>query len=191
MSLKLALERLLGGPCYHMLEVFPRPDHVAAWHAAVDGDLPDWEWLFDRFVAGVDWPIGGFWEPISEAFPESVILLSTRPADEWWRSFDKTILENFRREPTVPGVEAFGAMITDLLFKAFTPGVMDEAVAKRAYDAHNQHVRATAPAERLVEWHPGDGWEPLCAALHVDAPGEPFPHTNTTAEFRARFGIET
>jgi hypothetical protein len=25
-SLKLALEQLLGAPCYHMLEVFGRPD---------------------------------------------------------------------------------------------------------------------------------------------------------------------
>jgi hypothetical protein len=29
-SLKLALERLLGGPCYHMLEVLGHPEHVPA-----------------------------------------------------------------------------------------------------------------------------------------------------------------
>ena len=34
-SLKLALERLLGGPCYHMVEVIERPDDVPVWH---DGD---------------------------------------------------------------------------------------------------------------------------------------------------------
>ena len=34
LSLKLALERLLGAPCYHMTEVFAHPEHVALWHAA-------------------------------------------------------------------------------------------------------------------------------------------------------------
>ena len=32
LSLKIALERIGFGPCYHMMEVFPRPDHVAKWH---------------------------------------------------------------------------------------------------------------------------------------------------------------
>jgi len=46
-------------------------------------------------------------------------------------------------------------------------------------------VRAEAPPDRLVDWQPGDGWEPLCAALGVPVPDAPFPHVNTTAEFRA------
>jgi len=41
-SLKLALERLLGQPCYHMLEVFSHPEHVAVWHdAALGSELPE------------------------------------------------------------------------------------------------------------------------------------------------------
>ena len=39
-----------------------------------------------------------------------------------------------------------------------------------------------------IDWQPGDGWEPICAALDVPVPAEPFPHTNTTAEFRAMRG---
>lgn len=31
MSLKGGLERLLGAPCYHMIEVFPRPAHFGLW----------------------------------------------------------------------------------------------------------------------------------------------------------------
>ena len=37
-SLKLALEQLLGGRCYHMLEVFERPEDTAPWHSAVRGE---------------------------------------------------------------------------------------------------------------------------------------------------------
>src|SRR5207249_1107203 len=35
LSLKAALERLLGAPCYHMAEVFAHLDHAPAWTAAL------------------------------------------------------------------------------------------------------------------------------------------------------------
>jgi hypothetical protein len=57
-----------------------------------------------------------------------------------------------------------------------------------AYVRHNNAVRAEVPAERLIEWQPGDGWEPICTALGLPVPANPFPHLNTTAEFRARAG---
>ena len=40
-SLKLALERLLGAPCYHMIEVFEHLDHVPIWHAAIRDEPVD------------------------------------------------------------------------------------------------------------------------------------------------------
>jgi Sulfotransferase domain len=45
------------------------------------------------------------------------------------------------------------------------------------------------PAGRLIQWRTGDGWEPLCRALGLSVPSEPFPHVNTTGDFRtmARF----
>jgi len=190
LSLKLALERLLGAPCYHMLEVFPRPDHLETWNRAVHGEPVDWTTLFDCFVAAVDWPMCAFWRDIADAFPAATILLSSRSGDDWWRSFDKTIAENFRRDP-IPGGEKFHGMVTALLQRTFTPNPLDEAEAVRAYERHNEEVRKEAPPDRFVEWHPGDGWEPLCAALDVAIPDEPFPHTNTTEEFRSRFGLET
>lgn len=67
----------------------------------------------------------------------------------------------------------------------------DGRAVMAAYDAHNADVRATVPADRLFEYQPGDGWAPLCAALGVPAPDEPFPHTNTRDEFRAHAGLDT
>ena len=58
-----------------------------------------------------------------------------------------------------------------------------------AYERHNGAVRATVPAARLVEWQPGDGWEPLCSALGAPVPDEPFPQVNSSAEFRGRTGL--
>jgi hypothetical protein len=60
-----------------------------------------------------------------------------------------------------------------------------------AYEAHNAEVRATVPAARLFEYQPGDGWAPLCAALGVDEPDEPFPHTNSRDEFRRLSGLDS
>ena len=37
----------------------------------------------------------------------------------------------------------------------------------------------------------GDGWEPLCTALGVPVPDEPFPHTNTAADFRRSMELES
>jgi hypothetical protein len=188
LSLKQALERLLGEPCYHMLEVFSRPDHVADWQAAIDGTLPDWNAMFDGFAAVVDWPSAAFWREIAEANPDAPVLLSTRATpEEWWRSADRTILEVFRAEPPEER-NAWHAMVTDLFRNRFVHDFLDPETAKAAYARHNEDVRKAIGPGRLVEWQPGDGWAPLCEALGLDIPNEPFPHTNTTEEFRSRAG---
>jgi hypothetical protein len=185
-SLKLALEQLLGGPCYHMLEVFGRPDDVPRWQRAVDGDPGPWDELFRDYTAAVDWPAAAWWKPISEAYPDAIILLSSRSsADAWYTSANDTIFGVMRRGG--PPDEAWNRMVTGML-RQFTPDVNDAAAAKAAYERHNAEVRATAAPDRLVDWQPGDGWEPLCAALDVPVPDAPFPHVNTTEEFQAMMG---
>ena len=55
-SLKVAFEQLLGGPCYHMVEVFGRPDQRDTWAAAVRGEKVDWAAFLAPYRATVDWP---------------------------------------------------------------------------------------------------------------------------------------
>ena len=64
-------------------------------------------------------------------------------------------------------------------------GWRDGPGAIAAYQRHNAEVRAGVAPDQLVEWQPGDGWEPLCRALGVPVPDEPFPHRNTAADFKA------
>ena len=59
----------------------------------------------------------------------------------------------------------------------------DETAAKEAFEAFNERVRTGVPPGRLLEWHLGDGWDPICRALGLPVPDEAFPHTNTTKEF--------
>ena len=184
-SLKIALERLLGGPCYHMVEVFKRPEHVAVWHAAAKREPVDWRALLDGYAAAVDWPAAAFWSEIAAAFPDALIVFSTRDAEGWWKSADRTIFATFRRGAGPQEHPGWRAMITDLFGKTFTPDFLEEAPAKAAFEHHAVEVRKRAPKNRLLEWRAQDGWGPLCAALGVPVPGEPFPVTNTTEEFRA------
>src|SRR5512139_2619631 len=91
LSLKLALEKLLGAPCYHMLEVFAHPEHIAVWHTAAQGRPTDWPALFRGYAATVDWPGASFYRELMDAYPDAIVLLSTRDPDSWWRSASATI----------------------------------------------------------------------------------------------------
>ena len=39
------------------------------------------------------------------------------------------------------------------------------------HERWNDEVRSTVPAERLLEWRPQDGWEPLCELPRGGGPG--------------------
>jgi hypothetical protein len=86
-------------------------------------------------------------------------------------------------------MDAWQAMTVDMA-KRLTPDTTDEVASKAGYDRHNAHVRATVPADQLIDWQPQDGWGPLCEGLGVPEPSDPFPLTNTTADFRAMAGLD-
>lgn len=189
-SLKLALEELLGAPCYHMAVVPERPGDADVWGDAYEGRSPDWPAFFAGYGAVVDWPAAPFWAELSEAFPDAPILLSVRDADSWWKSASETIFPAlatyFAPDAPADGWTRMGVgMMT-----SFTPDWREESAAKAAFLAYNDHVRRTAPADRLVEWQPGDGWAPICDALGVVVPDHPFPHANTSADTRRELGLD-
>lgn len=191
-SLKIALEELLGAPCYHMLELFEHLDHVPAWHAALRGQPVDWTPVLGGYAATVDWPAAACWRQLAAANPDAMVLLSARAdADEWWRSADQTIFPGVRSGgPPDAALDGWRAMVDDML-TSFDPSWSEHDAAVAAYERHNAAVRAEVPAGRLLEWHPSDGWASICAALQVEVPDMPFPHLNTTAEFRAHMGLDT
>jgi hypothetical protein len=191
-SLKVAFEQLLGGPCYHMLEVLGRPDRVAVWAAAARGDEPDWTEFLSGYTATVDWPAAAFWAELTASAPDAIVVLSVRDSGAWWKSASETIFAVLARgaPPDDPGAVGELAMINEIFERRFTLGWNDRDTAIAAYEAHNDKVRASVPADRLVEWRPGDGWEPLCAALGLAVPADPFPHVNTTADFRVMTGLD-
>jgi hypothetical protein len=186
-SLKYALEKLLGAPCYHMLEVFPHPDHPAKWLAWMNGESVDPEAVLDGYVATVDWPACTMWRELASANPEAVILLSTREPETWWKSCENTIFKAMQQ--AMEGEPNDWTNMARKMLDLFGGDMSDRERSIAAFERHNAAVRAEADPKRLLDWTPGDGWEPICAALGVPVPDEPFPHVNTTEDFQKMMGV--
>jgi hypothetical protein len=189
MSLKIALEKLLGGPCYHMVELFEHlEEHTPLWYASARGQDVDWDRVFDGYIAAVDEPASTQWQSIARFYPDALLILSVRDPDKWWKSASETIFQVTRqpREGLSPARLAWLDMI-DANYKTLYPqGNADAESAKSAFSAHTERVKAGVAPERLLVWEVSQGWEPLCHALGLPVPDEPFPRTNSTAEFKAR-----
>jgi Sulfotransferase domain len=190
-SLKVALEELLGAPCYHMDQLSTRPVDPTVWADAYEGRPPDWRAFFAGYAATVDWPSAPFWAELAAEFPDAVILLSDRDPDAWWASVSSTIFPAMATAYFAPDAnDDDWTRMGRAMMAAFSDGWQDEASAKAAFSAYNEQVRRTAPAGRLVQWRTGDGWGPLCQALALTVPQRPFPHLNTTMETRRDLGLE-
>jgi hypothetical protein len=183
-SLKLALERLLGGRCHHMADVLADPErHLALWAPVLCGEEVDWEEVFAGYVAQVDFPGAAFWREISAAFPDALVVLSTRPAEDWYRSAASTIFQLDDDHGSSP--------FRDVWRERFGDRFDDRAAMIAAYERHNAAVRSSVAPDRRLEWTVADGWTPLCDRLGLPVPDEPFPWTNTTEEFRARNHLDS
>jgi len=180
LSLKLALEQLGFGPCYHMLEVLVHPareERIAQWQAIAAGAPADWETVFAGYAATVDWPACNYYHELMAAYPEAKVILSRRAdADDWFRSTQETI---FREQMASPPFTR--RIIADIV----GPDRHDRDAVVAAYERHNREVIDAVPADRLLIYTAGDGWEPLCAFLGVPEPVAPAPHVNTTSQFQA------
>jgi hypothetical protein len=171
-----------------MFELFEHPEAAAAWHAVVRGESDDWDALMAGYTASVDWPAAAYWPELVAANPDAIVLLSSRATPgTWWASVENTIIPTLTMDlpPETAGLAAHRAMVIDLLDRCFTPGWREPEAAMAAYESHNERVRSEVPPERLVDWQPGDGWEPICQALGVAVPSDPFPHKNNSDEFQA------
>jgi hypothetical protein len=189
LSLKNALEKIGCGPCYHMMEVFPRPDHVAMWHRLAFGQGVDWDAIFSGFLATVDWPAARWWREIAAHYPAAKVLLSVRDPEAWYKSMTDTIYQPMSRPAPADAPElvrmqnemARKAILTETFDDRFT----DKAHALEVFQRHNQEVRDTIDPKRLLVFDVREGWEPLCRFLEVPVPGEPFPRLNDTASTQA------
>ncbi|MCY4344848.1 MAG: sulfotransferase family protein [Gammaproteobacteria bacterium] len=191
LSLKLALEQIGFGPCYHMLEVRRNPEHVAVWRQAAAGRSVDWATLFKDYQATVDWPSCNYWEAQLAAFPDAKVILSERDPEAWYASVMNTIYPSSAearekaRENADPAGLASSAMVYEVIWDGVFDGRMDDRdhVIGR-YLAHNERVKRLLPSDKLLVFNPAQGWSPLCEFLGCPQPDGPFPSVNSTAQFQ-------
>jgi Sulfotransferase domain len=189
LSLKNALEKLGFGPCYHMMEVFARPDHVAMWHRLAFEQSIDWDEIFRSFHATVDWPAARWWREIAAHYPDAKVLLSVRDPEAWYKSMRDTIYQPMT-SPAPAGVPEIVRLQTEMSRKAildetFDNRFEDKAHAIEVFKRHNQEVLETIDPARLLVFDVREGWAPLCRFLEVAIPDEPFPRLNDTATTQA------
>lgn len=189
MSLKTALEMLGFAPCHHMTEMANVRHTADGWRRAALGEDVDFATLLEGYEASCDWPSAAFWQPLSERFPDAKIILTERPEEQWWASISQTIfisLTSPREQVSAERREQRDMAEEVILNHTFGGNVQDKEHVLAVYRAHNAAVKATIPPARLLVFDGADGWEPLCAFLGVPVPDEPYPNTNSTAEFRER-----
>lgn len=189
LSLKNALEKLGFGPCYHMMEVFPRADHAAMWHRLASGHPMDWDLIFRDFRATVDWPGARWWREIAGRYPDAKVLLSVRDPEAWYKSMSDTIYQ-LMTLPLHDGVPENFRLLSEMVRKAiladtFDNRFEDEAHAIEVFKRHNQEVRDAIDRARLLVFDVREGWAPLCRFLEVPIPDEPFPRLNDSATMQA------
>jgi hypothetical protein len=180
-SMQTALNMLGVGPCHHMVEVFQRPESMALWIAAAAGQ-PDWEGIFEGYQSVVDYPGAAHWRALVSYYPEARVLHTVRDADTWFDSTQATIF--------APGSGALAESPATPFFQTVT-GVFGDRIHDRAFMTdyfrrHTEAVIAEVPAERLLVFQVGEGWDRLCPFLGVPVPAEPFPSENSREAFQTR-----
>jgi hypothetical protein len=178
-SLGVALDQLLGGHRHHMSAIPGHPfDLGEGWRIALAGGTPNWQQIFEGYIAAVDWPASAFWQELSQIYPDALVILSVRDsAQVWYDSLAATILP-VTRLALDPDWKS-GRDLLDLFIR-FTGTTQwdDPQTLMAAYERHNAEVRKSIPSHHLLEWNAKEGWAPLCRALNKPIPNQPFPWMN-------------
>ena len=193
LSLRATLEELGFGRCYHMVDVLAHPRHAPVWSAAARGEHVDWDALFEGYQSAVDWPPCAFYKQLLRHYPDAKVILTVRDPERWYESARQTVYFARRAFPGwtrwfLPRMRRYVRMLDDVVWQGAFQGRFEEKpYALSVVGRHNEEVRRSVPADRLLVYEVRQGWEPLCEFLGVAVPKDkPFPHLNDTAEFRSR-----
>lgn len=199
-SLKLALEQLGFGKCYHMAELFNNPDGLIQFENAENNKPVDWDALFDGYASGVDYPVARYYKQLIEKYPDAKIVHTIRDEEAWYASAKDTIIwaskPSFGRVLKLMIKLPFSPMLRKqmpilkfngkLIDNEFGPDYKNKESVIARFRQRNNEVMATVPKERLLVYNVKEGWEPLCKFLNVPVPATPFPRTNNKEEFIGR-----
>ena len=193
LSLKMALEQLGIGRCYHMFEVGPKqvPLWQRAWDASAGAEFP-WDEVFAGYACAVDWPACQFWRALLARYPDAKCVLTVRDPSDWYESVQKTIYAGSKMMKKAKGsvVQERVRMVYSIIWDgAFEGRFEDRDFAIAAYEAHIKRVVEAVPSERLLVFDVKEGWQPLCEFLGAQVPDAPFPRANSGEEFAKMLSV--
>jgi len=211
-SLTLALEEL-GYPTLHTQHLYENEEIFAMWtntifQPSIDGGeafmgTPDLDLITSYgYQATMDLPMALYFEQVQERFPDCKFILTTRENSEiWFRSWD--VLTKSIAQPAKFGGLFFTNVNRIVIYLRWLFSVVNEdpqyltapfplpdqhkEKSIASYEAHNARVRATIPADQLLEYNVKQGWEPLCGFLDIEqCPTIPFPKSNSARSVQAQ-----
>ncbi|GAB7359093.1 hypothetical protein MBLNU230_g5164t1 [Neophaeotheca triangularis] len=188
---------------YHGFRFITHPNDGAVWSRAADAKFygkgkpftrEDWDQVLGDHGAAADVGTYFFWRELAEAYPEAKIVLVERDLDRWYHSFIEGIIVG-QTGRAVDFIVNFVEPLTGYrtasacrkMFNSYFGATnVDEyrRTAKEVYLRHYAEIREAFPAERLLNYELGSGWEPLCTFLDKPVPDVSFPHVNEAAEFK-------
>lgn len=194
LSMKAALEQLGYDKCHHMLEVMPNDAQLDMWHRISQGETPDWDKVFDGYGASVDFPSSGYWRELAAYYPDAKIILTTRDFDSWYASANETIWAFSEAIPgwmmVIPKIRKMKHMVYATIWdRVFDGKFVDKTATRQVFEQHEADVQAAFGPDRLLLFHPKQGWAPLCDFLGKPVPDGDFPNLNDRAEFLKRNGM--
>lgn len=202
-SLKVALQMLGFGGCAHMQELFGNPVKTAQWVEFFETGKVDFDDLFDGYQSSTDFPGCLLYAELTERYPDLKFILTLRDPEEWYESILRTIYAAVPHTPedkevmrlkgeAHPKFKSIGAalsLVEVYLFQRHYAGeFLDKEATIARYLAFQNELRTRVPAQNMLEFKIGDGWEPLCQFLGVPVPDEPFPFKNKRKDFQEQIG---
>lgn len=205
-SMQSALQILGYNDTAHGFDMISRPGIGGPWMEAVDAKFlgkgkpygrAEFDALLGNCAAVTDMPCVSFWEELMAAYPDAKIILVERDVEDWYKSFEATVItELFGRvadvivnyiEPLIGS--QIGPMSRKLVYGYFHAETPEEVRqnARGVYREHYKRIREAAPKERLLDYRLDDGWGPLCEFLGKEVPeGLPFPRINEVVALKAK-----
>jgi hypothetical protein len=190
---------------YHFSSVFDNIQDADMWQEAFNakfrgGPALDWRKHFDSLLGHssvvADAPAVLFWKELVEAYPDAKVVLVERDIEKWLPSCETLLVGILNpvagyvlryTDPTWTGRwNGLGRSWVEALFGS-TSLATAKANAVGRYEAHYAAIRATVPADRLLEYKLGSGWQPLCKFLGRPEPDAPFPHRNEASTLERAF----
>ncbi len=178
-SLKVALEALGLGRCYHMSEILQKPERSEDWINAANGN-PDWDKIFNDYGATVDNPGCGFWKEIADYYPDAKVILTIRDAEKWFESTNETI--HSLEFATFIKNSPWGEMVQKTVYDTMENRMQDKDFMVTFFNKRTDEIVNTIEPDRLLVYQVKEGWGPLCEFLDLPVPDMEFPRINSRDE---------